>query len=42
MEHEQDYMLWCGDLNYRVDVDRNKAKQLVADGDFMVSAIIGE
>jgi synaptojanin len=29
-----DYIFWCGDFNYRIDMDRDGLKQLIKDNDF--------
>jgi synaptojanin len=28
-----DYVFWCGDFNYRVDMDKDEMKQFIKDGD---------
>ena len=32
-----DYVFWCGDLNYRVDLDRKTADDLIARRNYVVS-----
>ena len=29
-----DYVFWCGDFNYRIDMDKEEVKQCVVDGDY--------
>ena len=31
-----DYVLWCGDLNYRVDLSRNETQAMLEKADYMV------
>jgi len=32
-----DYVFWCGDLNYRVEMDRKRADDMIAAHNYMVS-----
>jgi synaptojanin len=29
-----DYIFWCGDFNYRIDMDRDQIKHLIKDQNF--------
>lgn len=32
--NSHEYLFWCGDFNYRVDMDKDEIKELVKQGDF--------
>ena len=36
-----DYVLWCGDLNYRVDLSRNETQAMLEKADYMVRNLQG-
>ena len=31
--NSHDYVFWCGDFNYRIDMDKDEIKELVKKGD---------
>ena len=36
-----DYVWWCGDLNYRVDLSRNETQAMLEKADYMVRNLQG-
>ena len=32
--NSHEYLFWCGDFNYRVDMDKDEIKELIKTGDF--------
>lgn len=32
--NSHEYLFWCGDFNYRVDMDKDELKELIKNGDF--------
>lgn len=32
--NSHEYLFWCGDFNYRVDMDRDEIKELIKNGDY--------
>lgn len=31
--NSHEYLFWCGDFNYRVDMDKDEMKELIKQGD---------
>lgn len=32
--NSHEYLFWCGDFNYRVDMDKEELKELIKAGDY--------
>lgn len=33
--NSHDYVFWCGDFNYRIDMDKDEIKEHVKNGDLL-------